>query len=120
MATINFEEKWAIMQDGVNKLIDFLDQKGKKPYNHEEYSTLYATVFTLCTSKVDTGKSSQNPTELLYERYKKCIQNYLQERVVPSLKQKQGEILLIEMVHRWRDHQLVIRWMQKLFSYLVS
>jgi hypothetical protein len=28
--------------------------------------------------------------------------------------------LLIEMVHRWRDHQLVIRWMQKLFSYLVS
>lgn len=68
---------------------------------------------------MDTGKGNQNPTELLYERYKKCIQQYLQDRVVPVLKQKQGENLLMEMVHRWRDHQLVIRWMQKVFTYLV-
>jgi len=30
------------MQSGVNKLIDFLDSKHKKPYNYEEYANLYA------------------------------------------------------------------------------
>jgi cullin 1 len=99
-------------------LIDFLDSDTKRPFNHNEYAQLYATVYNLCTQKVDTGKLSGGPTELLYERYRKCISNYLVERVVPSLKEKQGEVLLMEAVKRWRDHQIVVRYMGKLFNYL--
>lgn len=40
------------------------------------------------------------------------------DRVVPSLKEKQGEVLLMEAVKRWRDHQIVVRYMGKLFNYL--
>jgi cullin 1 len=72
----------------------------------------------LCTQKVDTGKLNGGPTELLYERYRKCIGQYLSDRVVPSLKEKQGEVLLMEAVKRWRDHQIVVRYMGKLFNYL--
>jgi len=114
----NFEEKWSLLQEGVDKLIDFLDSDTKRPFNNYEYSQLYATVYNLCTQKVDTGKLSGGPTELLYDRYRKCISNYLVDRVVPSLKEKQGEVLLMEAVKRWRDHQIVVRYMVKLFHYL--
>jgi len=114
----NFEEKWQLLQEGVTKLIDFLDSNAKKPFDFNEYATLYSTVYNLCTQKVDTGKLSGGPTELLYGRYSTCIKNYLVERVVPSLKEKQGEVLLMEAVKRWRDHQIVVRYMGKLFNYL--
>lgn len=114
----NFEEKWTVLQAGVNKLVDFLGSGSSKPYDFNEYATLYATVYNLCTQKVDTGKLTAGPTELLYDRYKKCIAQYLQEKVVPTLKAKQGEVLLLDAVKKWRDHKLVVRWMCKVFNYL--
>lgn len=77
------------------------------------------TVYNLCTQKVDTGKLSGGATEILYDRYGKCLSSYLTETVVPSLKKKTGETLLMEAVKRWRDHQLIVKWLCKLFNYLV-
>jgi len=114
----NFDEKWKVLQDGFDGLIDFLDSDQKRPFDYESYSNLYNTVYNLCTQKVDTGKLNGGPTELLYDRYKRCISQYLTDRVVPSLKEKQGEILLTEAVKRWRDHNIVVRYMVKLFNYL--
>lgn len=114
----NFEEKWTLLQNGVTKLIDFLDSDARKPFDHNEFATMYSTVYNLCTQKVDTGKLTGGPTELLYARFSQCIRNYLTERVVPSLKEKQGETLLVEAVKRWRDHQIVARYMGKIFNYL--
>jgi cullin 1 len=113
-----FEDKWKLLQDGVDKLIEFLDSDQRRPFDNNEYANLYSTVYNLCTQKVDTGKLNGGPTELLYDRYRKCISQYLTDRVVPSLKEKQGEVLLMEAVKRWRDHQIVVRYMGKLFSYL--
>jgi len=76
-----------------------------------------STVFNLCTQKVDTNKKG-GATELLYDRYRTCISDYLKELVVVALKEKQGDGLLMEAVKRWRDHQLVVRYMVKLFNYL--
>jgi cullin 1 len=58
------------------------------------------------------------PTEILYERYQKSIIKYLREVVVENLKTKQGDGLLLEAVKRWRDHRIIVRWMQKVFDYL--
>ena len=55
---------------------------------------------------------------MLYDRYRTCISDYLKELVVVALKEKQGDGLLMEAVKRWRDHQLVVRYMVKLFNYL--
>ncbi len=37
----NFEESWTKLQNGFAKLIDFLDSRGKTPFDNAEYSTLY-------------------------------------------------------------------------------
>lgn len=44
---INFEEKWKILQDGINRLIDFVGSKQKKPYNYAEHAVLYTYVFVI-------------------------------------------------------------------------
>nr|CAG4718449.1 unnamed protein product [Naegleria fowleri] len=113
----DFETKWKYLQQGFNKLIDFLNTNMSKPFNNEEYAELYTTVFNLCTQKVDTNKKG-GATELLYDRYRTCISDYLKQLVVVALKEKQGDGLLMEAVKRWRDHQLVVRYMVKLFNYL--
>jgi cullin 1 len=115
---INFEEQWKYLQSGIDRLIDFLDSNTKRPFDHKEYTNMYSTVYNLCTQKVDTGKQPGGATELLYERYKKSIIQYLTDSVVPSLKEKQGEVLLMEAVKRWRNHQTVVKYMCKLFKYL--
>lgn len=114
----NFEEQWKILEEGINKLFDFVESDLKKPFDYREHSRLYSTVYNLCTQKVDTGKMSGAPTEILYDRYSKVLSNYLTETVVPALKQKQGEALLIESVKRWRNHLLIVKWITKVFAYL--
>ncbi|EFC39897.1 predicted protein [Naegleria gruberi] len=113
----DFEGKWKYLQQGFNKLIDFLDKNMSKPFDYNEYADLYSTVFNLCTQKVDTNKKG-GATELLYDRYRTCISDYLKSLVVVALKEKQGDGLLMEAVKRWRDHQLVVRYMVKLYNYL--
>ena len=37
-----FDEKWKVLQDGVTKLVEFLDTDLKKPFDYNEYSILYS------------------------------------------------------------------------------
>jgi len=115
---VNFEEKWQILQKGVTQLVDFLDSDMKKPFDYAEYAVLYAAVYDVCTQKVDTGSAQAGATELLYERYGNCINDYLTERVVPALKQRSKETLLPQAVKRWRDHTVVVKYLQKVFNYI--
>lgn len=38
----NFEDKWKFLQEGVDKLIEFLDADQKRPFDNNEYAQLYA------------------------------------------------------------------------------
>jgi cullin 1 len=58
-------------------------------------------------------------TEQLYNRYQTSINKYLNDKVVPSLKKKDGDLLLLEAVKRWRDHRLIIKYLERVFQYLV-
>lgn len=42
----------------------------------------------------------------------------MKQKVIPSLKEKQGQILLTEAIKRWKDHQLIIKYLLKIFHYL--
>ena len=115
---IDFERGWKQLSFGIHKLLKIMRTGIKKPFSYSEYSALYANVYNLCTQKVNTGKIEASATEILYDRYAKSISSYLQEYVIPSLRDKQGNTLLMEAVTRWRTHQIVVKWMMKLFNYL--
>lgn len=39
-------------------------------------------------------------------------------KVLPSVKEKHGEIMLMELVKRWVNHKVMIRWLSRFFEYL--
>ena len=48
------------------------------------------------------------------------MSSYLSKSVLPALLDKQGEYLLRELVKRSNNHNVMNKWMQKFFMYLVS
>jgi cullin 1 len=38
--------------------------------------------------------------------------------VLPSLREKHGEFLLRELVLRWKNHKVMVRWLTRFFHYL--
>ncbi|PNT70498.1 hypothetical protein BRADI_2g12970v3 [Brachypodium distachyon] len=67
----------------------------------------------MCTQKPPNDYSKQ-----LYERYKEALDDYIKSVVVPSLKGKHGEFLLRELVGRWKNHKVMVRWLSRFFHYL--
>ena len=37
---------------------------------------------------------------------------------MPSLKMHDGETLLKELLNRWNNHKIMIRWLSRFFNYL--
>eukprot|EP00761_Pharyngomonas_kirbyi_P009744 gb/GECH01009762.1/.p1 GENE.gb/GECH01009762.1/~~gb/GECH01009762.1/.p1 ORF type:complete len:757 (+),score=124.82 gb/GECH01009762.1/:1-2271(+) len=112
-----FEDKWADLKGGIQKLLDFINSDMKRPFDVKEHARLYTIVYDLCTQRVDISRNGP-ATDVLYERYKSTFHDYLAAHVVLSLKEKQGETLLMEAVKRWREHQVIVKWMMKVFRYL--
>lgn len=43
---------------------------------------------------------------------------FLFVQVLPSLMEKHGEFLLRELVQRWANHKIMVRWLARFFHYL--
>lgn len=67
----------------------------------------------MCTQRAPYNWSGE-----LYERHGDSISQYLGTSVLPSLKDKQGEYLLRELVKRGANHDIMNKWMKKFFMYL--
>ena len=39
-------------------------------------------------------------------------------QVLPSLREKHGEFMLRELVNRWMNHKVMVKWLYKFFQYL--
>lgn len=65
-----------------------------------------------------TQKSPHDYSEQLYQRYKEAFTTYIQDRVLPSLREFQDETLLRELYQRWQNHKLMVRWLSRFFNYL--
>lgn len=112
-ALIELEVGWRDMDAGVARLKRILTTEDRQSFSSEEYIHLYTTIFNMCTQKPPHDYSKQ-----LYDRYKKTLEEYIKITVLPSLKQKHGEFLLRELVERWKNHKVMVRWLSRFFHYL--
>ncbi|KAM3231468.1 cullin-1 [Capsicum chacoense] len=112
MKTIELEEGWEFMQKGITKLKKILEGHPES-FSSEEYMMLYTTIYNMCTQKPPHDYSQQ-----LYEKYKEAFQEYINSTVLPSLREKHDEFMLMELVKRWANHKLMVRWLSRFFHYL--
>lgn len=115
---ITLEEGWQRLKtNGVLKIQEILEELIEKVYRvritTDEYSQLYTTVYSMCTQKPPNNWSEQ-----LYNNYCSSVKEYLTVRVLPRIKSKSNELMLRELVRRWENHKLMVRFLSHVFKYL--
>lgn len=111
--TIDLEQGWEFMQKGIKKLINILEGVPEQQFNSEEYIMLYTTIYNMCTQKPPQDYSQQ-----LYDRYRESFEDYITTMVLPALREKHDEFMLRELVKRWENHKIMVRWLSRFFNYL--
>lgn len=71
------------------------------------------TIYNMCTQKPPHDYSQQ-----LYDKYKQAFEEYISSTVLPSLSEKHDEYMLRELVKRWANHKVMVRWLSRFFHYL--
>ncbi|KAG9134398.1 hypothetical protein Leryth_023789 [Lithospermum erythrorhizon] len=112
-STIDLEQGWDIMQKGITKLKNILEGLPEPQFSSEEYMTLYTTIYNMCTQKPPHDYSQQ-----LYDKYRESFEEYITSTVLPSLREKHDEFMLRELVQRWSNHKIMVRWLSRFFHYL--
>ncbi|KAI3982458.1 hypothetical protein MKX01_006816 [Papaver californicum] len=102
-----------VMQTGITKLIRILEGLPEPQFNSDDHMMLYTTCYNMCTQKHPHNYSQQ-----LYEKYIEAFENYINETVLPSLREKHDEFLLRELEKRWINHKIMVRWLSRFFIYL--
>ncbi|CAI9297186.1 unnamed protein product [Lactuca saligna] len=113
MKTIELEEGWSFMQTGIQKLKKILEGLPEPQFSSEEYMMLYTTIYNMCTQKPPHDYSQQ-----LYDKYKEAFEDYIGSTVLTSLREKHDEFMLRELVKRWANHKVMVRWLSRFFHYL--
>ncbi|CAN6183699.1 unnamed protein product [Urochloa humidicola] len=110
---ITLEEGWALMEAGTATIKRILADEPSVFFGAEQYMSLYTRIYDMCTQK-----PPHNYSEQLYAKYKGALDEYITSDVLPSLMEKHGEFLLRELVRRWKNHKVMVRWLSRFFSYL--
>uniref|UniRef100_A0A7N0U8X0 Cullin family profile domain-containing protein n=1 Tax=Kalanchoe fedtschenkoi TaxID=63787 RepID=A0A7N0U8X0_KALFE len=112
---IELEEGWASMQSSISKLHNLLEGLPEsQSFKPDEYMRLYTTIYSMCIQRPPRDYS-----EPLYVKYRETLQDYLTATVLPRLRaESHDELLLRELVRRWENHKLMIRWLSRFFHYL--
>ncbi|KAK2364638.1 cullin-1 [Trifolium repens] len=110
--TIDLEQGWAYMQNGITKLKRILEGSSEA-FSSEEYMMLYTTIYNMCTQKPPLDYSQD-----LYDKYKGCFDEYIRSTVLSAVRDKHDEFMLRELVQRWSNHKILVRWLSRFFHYL--
>ncbi|KAL6271788.1 hypothetical protein ACE6H2_028699 [Prunus campanulata] len=110
---IELDQGWDYMQKGITKLKKILEGTPEPQFNSEEYMMLYTTIYNMCTQKPPNDYSQQ-----LYDKYREAFEEYITSTVLPSLREKHDEFMLRELVKRWANHKVMVRWLSRFFHYL--
>lgn len=110
---IELESGWEFMQKGITKLKNILEGIPEQQFNSEEYIMLYTTIYNMCTQKPPQDYSQQ-----LYDRYRESFEEYITSMVLSALREKHDEFMLRELVKRWGNHKIMVRWLSRFFNYL--
>lgn len=111
--TIDLEEGWDFMQKGITKLKNILERLPEPQFSSEDYMMLYTTIYNMCTQRLPHDYSEQ-----LYDKYRESFEEYIISSVLPSLREKHDEFMLRELVQRWANHKVMVRWLSRFFHYL--
>ncbi|CAJ1339357.1 unnamed protein product, partial [Effrenium voratum] len=87
--------------------------KPRNVFSKANYAELYTTVYNMCTQRTPNNWSEQ-----LYRRYGEAMSDYVQRQVLPALKDKTDIPLMKELLHRWSNHKIYVKWMDRFFTYL--
>ncbi|XP_059437397.1 cullin-1-like [Corylus avellana] len=110
---IELDQGWDYMKKGITKLKRILEKLPEPPFTNEDYMMLYTTIYNMCTQKPPHDYSQQ-----LYDKYREVFEEYITSTVVPSLKEKHDEFMLRELVRRWLNHKVMVRWLSLFLGYL--
>lgn len=125
---VHLEDGWEqIKTEGIKVLEDFLDtgyirnsvpqnpdpKKPRNVFSKANYAELYTTVYNMCTQRTPNNWSEQ-----LYRRYGEAMSDYVNRQVLPALRDKTDIILMKELLHRWSNHKIYVKWMDRFFTYL--
>ncbi|XP_044498351.1 cullin-1 [Mangifera indica] len=111
--TIDLEQGWEFMQKGITKLKNILEGLPEPQFSSEDYMMLYTTIYNMCTQKPPHDYSQQ-----LYDKYRESFEEYITSMVLPSIREKHDEFMLRELVKRWTNHKVMVRWLSRFFHYL--
>ncbi|XP_077240736.1 cullin-1-like [Tasmannia lanceolata] len=111
--TIELDQGWEFMQKGITKLKNILEGLPEPQFSVEDFMMLYTTIYNMCTQKPPYDYAQQ-----LYDKYKESFDEYITSTVLPSLREKHDEFLLRELVKRWANHKVMVRWLSRFFHYL--
>ncbi|KAI8566078.1 hypothetical protein RHMOL_Rhmol02G0011700 [Rhododendron molle] len=111
--TIDLDQGWEFMQKGITKLKNILEGQPEPQFSSEDYMMLYTTIYNMCTQKPPHDYSQQ-----LYDKYRESFEEYITSTVLPSLREKHDEFMLRELVKRWSNHKVMVRWLSRFFHYL--
>ncbi|PWA56190.1 cullin [Artemisia annua] len=109
---ISFEEGWSRMETAIEKLKRIMEGKPEQ-FNSEEYIMNYTTIYNMCNQKPLKDHSRR-----LYDKFKEVFDDYIRLVVLPSLREKHDEFMLEELVRRWENHKVMVRWLSLFFGYL--
>mmetsp|Transcript_33412 Transcript_33412/g.85157 ORF Transcript_33412/g.85157 Transcript_33412/m.85157 type:complete len:754 (+) Transcript_33412:108-2369(+) len=125
---VPLEDGWEkIKNEGIKVLEEYLDsghiraavpqnkdpKKPKNVFSKANYAELYTIVYNMCTQRTPNNWSEQ-----LYRRYGEAMSEYVQRQVLPALKEKSDTPLMKELLHRWSNHKIYVKWMDRFFTYL--
>ncbi|KZV24388.1 F-box/kelch-repeat protein [Dorcoceras hygrometricum] len=113
----SFEEVWPILQvECINKLIHSLDHEGPRHsqiFTSDDYMRFYTLVFEVC---------HPNPLvpgiRKMYDQYENTFHDYICSKVLPSLRGKENQDLLKELLKQWTNYRILARWLSRFFFYL--
>ncbi|XP_023643977.1 putative cullin-like protein 2 [Capsella rubella] len=99
------------MQKGITKVIRIIEGEPEPPFDSNDYMTLYTTIYTMC-------KQNHDYSHPRYDKYREVIEDYTIQMVLPSLREKTDEYMLQELVKRWNNHNVMLRWLARFFAHI--
>ncbi|KAK4265736.1 hypothetical protein QN277_026750 [Acacia crassicarpa] len=111
--TIDLEQAWDLIQKGITKLKNNLEGLAEEQLSVADNMMLYTTFYNMWTQK----RSHDYPQEL-YDKYRDSFEEYIVSKVQPDLRERHDEFMLRELVKRWANHKIMVRWLSYFFRYL--
>ncbi|KAL9140023.1 hypothetical protein ABFS82_14G009600 [Erythranthe guttata] len=110
---IELDAGMEVIQLGITKVKNILEGLPEPKLSSAECMKLHNTVYTMCTQPPPYSYAQQ-----LYDKHREAFEEYITSMVLPSLREKHGELMLREFVKRWSNNKMMVRLLSIFFHYL--